>query len=250
MDISVAAKEAMYLSMVATVEKDDEGNVIGTTDDDVIQALKGAGLDFDDFLSAKQKQSSLNADKSLSANQRASRFLAWVASEGYTEKQADIIGESFGFASGFRVKSETYQKIVDGGVTPDNAVKASDALSGAKRSIDKINAIWSSGMTGDQLDRAIKAVLTESAYEKYRIVIDANVPLEAYTWVLDNADTNGNGSINAEERLAALQRLDLPLSELSALWLATGGSEKSNPYADSYDFDMDFDFNFDFDFGW
>lgn len=248
MDISVGAKEAMYLSMVATVEKDDEGNVIGTTDDDVIRALKGAGLDFDDFLSAKQKQSSLNADKSLSANQRASRFLAWVASEGYTEKQADIIGESFGFASGFRVKSETYQKIVDGGVTPDNAVKVSDALSGTKRSIDKINAIWSTGLTGEQLDRAIKAVLTESAYEKYRIVIDANVPLEAYTWVLDNADTNGNGSINAEERLAALQRLDLPMSELSALWLATGGSEKSNPYADSYDFDMDF--SFDFDFGW
>jgi hypothetical protein len=79
-------------------------------------------------------------------------------------------------------------------------------------------------------------------------VIDANVPLDAYTWVLDNADTNGNGSINAEERLAALQRLDLPLSELSALWLATGGSEKTNPYADSYDFDMDF--SFDFDFGW
>lgn len=248
MDISAGAKEAMYLSMVATVEKDDEGNVIGTTDDDVIRALKGAGLDFDDFLSAKQKQSELNADKSLSANQRASRFLAWVASEGYTGKQADIIGESFGFASGFRVKSETYQKIVDGGVTPDNAVKVSDALSGTKRSIDKINAIWSTGLTGEQLDRAIKAVLTESAYEKYRIVIDANVPLEAYTWVLDNADTNGNGSINAEERLAALQRLDLPLSELSALWLATGGSEKSNPYADSYDFDMDF--SFDFDFGW
>ena len=248
MDISAGAKEAMYLSMVATVEKDDEGNVIGTTDDDVIRALKGAGLDFDDFLSAKQKQASLNADESLSANQRASRFLAWVASEGYTEKQADIIGENFGFASGFRVKSETYQKIVDGGVTPDNAVKVSDALSGTKRSIDKINAIWSTGLTGDQLDRAIKAVLTESAYEKYRIVIDANVPLEAYTWVLDNADTNGNGSINAEERLAALQRLDLPLSELSALWLATGGSEKSNPYADSYDFDMDF--SFDFDFGW
>lgn len=234
-DMDTDAKEAMYLSMVATKVKDADGNVIGTEDDELLDTLYATGLDFDDFLDAKQMQSQLNADESLSANQRASRFLAWTASQGYTNEQADVIGENFGFASGFRVKSETYQKIVDGGVTPDNAVKVTDALTGASRSIDKINAIRSTGIIGDQLDRAIKAVLEDKAYEKYRIVIDANIPLSVYTWVLDNADLDaegekGHGSINNTERLAILQKLALSREELSALWLATGGSEKSNPY--------------------
>ena len=128
------------------------------------------------------------------------------------------------------MKSETYQKIVDGGVTAENAVLVTDALSGASRAIDKINAIWSTGLTGKQLDNAVKAVVTEGWYERYRKVIDANVPLDVLTWVLDNADANGNDSIDNEERTLILSQLALSRKELSALWEATGGSEKSNPY--------------------
>ena len=229
-DMETDAREEMYLAMVATKIKDADGNVIGTEDDDLLEALYATGLDFDDFLDAKQMQSVLNANESLTANQRASRFLAWTASQGYTQAQAEVIGEKFGFSSGFRVKSETYQKIVDGGVTAENAVLVTDALSGASRAIDKINAIWSTGLTGKQLDNAVKAVVTEGWYERYRKVIDANVPLDVLTWVLDNADANGNDSIDNEERTLILSQLALSRKELSALWEATGGSEKSNPY--------------------
>lgn len=235
-DMDTDAREEMYLAMVATKVKDADGNVIGTEDDDLLEALYATGLDFDDFLDAKQMQSVLNANESLTANQRASRFLAWTASQGYTQAQADVIGENFGFSSGFRVKSETYQKIVDNGVTAENAVKVTDALAGKTKTADKINAVWSTGLSGNQLDLAVKSVLSEKAYERYRIVVDANIPLEIYTWALLNADQDaegekGHGSVNNTERELILSQLALPRKDLSALWLALGGSEKSNPYS-------------------
>lgn len=233
LDISPKAKEALYRSLVATTVKDEDGNIIGTSEDGKIEALYNVGLDFNDFLDVKMKQASLNADESLSGNGRATRFLAWVSKNGYTDAQADVIGEQFPFSSGFRVSPTTYQKMVDGGVEPDNAVTFSDALSGTERAIDKINAMWGTGIGGKQLDAAIKAVVSEKQYDRYRIIIDANVPLEAYTWVLDNADADGNDSVSNAERELALSRLALSRAELSALWLATGGSEKSNPYKGS-----------------
>lgn len=236
LDIDQTAKEALYRYIVASAKKDDDGNIIGSSEDERLAALYAKGLDFDDFLDAKQMQSALNADESMTANQRASRFLAWTASQGYTDAQADVIGENFGFSSGFRVKSETYQKIVDGGVDPDNAVKVSDALAGKTKTADKINAVWSTGLSGNQLDLAVKSVLSEKAYERYRIVVDANIPLEIYTWALLNADQDaegekGHGSVNNTERELILSQLALPRKDLSALWLALGGSEKSNPYS-------------------
>jgi hypothetical protein len=235
-DMDTDAREEMYLAMVATKIKDTDGNVIGTEDDDLLEALYATGLDFDDFLDAKQMQSVLNANESLTANQRASRFLAWTASQGYTDAQTEAIGENFGFSSGFRVKSETYQKIVDSGVTAENAVKVTDALAGKTKTADKINAVWSTGLSGNQLDLAVKSVLSEKAYERYRIVVDANIPLEIYTWALLNADQDaegekGHGSVNNTERELILSQLALPRKDLSALWLALGGSEKSNPYS-------------------
>ena len=235
-DMDTDAREEMYLAMVATKVKDADGNVIGTEDDDTLEALYTTGLDFDDFLDAKQMQSVLNANESLTANQRASRFLAWTASQGYTDAQADVIGENFGFSSGFRVKSETYQKIVDSGVTAENAVKVTDAIAGKTKTADKISAVWSTGLSGNQLDLAVKSVLSEKAYERYRIVVDANIPLEIYTWALLNADQDeegekGHGSVNNTERELILSQLALPRKDLSALWLALGGSEKSNPYS-------------------
>lgn len=236
LDIDQTAKEALYRYLVASAKKDDDSNIIGSSEDERLAALYATGLDFDDFLDAKQMQSALNANESMTANQRASRFLAWTASQGYTDAQADVIGENFGFSSGFRVKSETYQKIVDGGVDPDNAVKVSDALAGKTKTADKINAVWSTGLSGNQLDLAVKSVLSEKAYERYRIVVDANIPLEIYTWALLNADQDaegekGHGSVNNTERELILSQLALPRKDLSALWLALGGSEKSNPYS-------------------
>lgn len=230
LDIDQTAKEALYRYLVASAKKDGEGNIIGSSEDERLAALYATGLRFSDYADAKLKQAELNADEGLTANQRATRFYAWAASEGYTDEQTDAITEQFKFSSGFKVEPTQYKKLIGGGVSPDNAVLVTDALSGASRAIDKINAIWSTGLTGKQLDNAVKAVVTEGWYERYRKVIDANVPLDVLTWVLDNADANGNDSIDNEERALILSQLVLSQKELSALWEATGGSEKSNPY--------------------
>lgn len=230
LDISATAKEALYRSLVASAVKDEDGNIIGSSEDDRISALYGAGLGFEDFLDIKAEQSALNADKALSAGQRATRFYAWTARMGYTDEQRDIITDQFTFASGFKVQPQTYEKLVAAGVTDDNAVKVTDALSGTNRTIDKINAIWSTGLTGAQLDSAVKAVVTEKWYDRYRAVIDANVPLDVLTWVLDNADTDDNDSISNEERTLILSQLAMSRKELSALWIASGGSAKSDPW--------------------
>ena len=231
LDIDQTAKEALYRYLVASAKKDDDGNIIGSSEDERLAALYATGLRFSDYADAKLKQAELNADEGLTANQRATRFYAWAASEGYTDEQADAITEQFKFSSGFKVEPTQYKKLIGGGVSPENAVLVTDALSGASRAIDKINAIWSTGLTGKQLDNAVKAVVTEGWYERYRKVVDANVPLDVLTWVLDNADANGNDSIDNEERTLILSRLALSRKELSALWEATGGSEKSNPYS-------------------
>lgn len=230
LDIDQTAKEALYRYLVASAKKDGEGNIIGSSEDERLAALYATGLGFSDYADAKLKQAELNADEGLTANQRATRFYAWAASEGYTDEQTDAITEQFKFSSGFKVEPTKYKKLIGGGVSPDNAVLVTDALSGASRAIDKINAIWSTGLTGKQLDNAVKAVVTEGWYERYRKVIDANVPLDVLMWVLDNADANGNDSIDNEERVLILSQLVLSQKELSALWEATGGSEKSNPY--------------------
>lgn len=230
LDIDQTAKEALYRYLVASAKKDDDGNIIGSSEDERLAALYATGLEFSDYADAKLKQAELNADEGLTANQRATRFYAWAASEGHTDEQTDAITEQFKFSSGFKVEPTQYKKLIGGGVSPDNAVLVTDALSGASRAIDKINAIWSTGLTGKQLDNAVKAVVTEGWYERYRKVIDANVPLDVLTWVLDNADANGNDSIDNEERALILSQLVLSSKELSALWEATGGSEKSNPY--------------------
>jgi hypothetical protein len=231
LDIDQTAKKALYRNLVASAKKDDDGNIIGSSEDERLAALYRAGLDFSDFADAKLKQAELNANTGLTANQRATRFYAWAASEGYTDEQADAITEQFKFSSGFKVEPTQYKKLIGGGVSPEIAVLVTDALSGASRAIDKINAIWSTGLTGKQLDNAVKAVVTEGWYERYRKVVDANVPLDVLTWVLDNADANGNDSIDNEERTIILSQLALPRKELSVLWEATGGSEKSNPYS-------------------
>ena len=217
-DMGLKAKRVVYDLMVT----DEDG--------DKIDALEAVGLDFEDFLAAKAKQSSLNADDSIKASQRATRFMAWIAQQGYTNEQEETVSDTFAFASGFKVQAKAYEDLVAAGVAAENAVTVTDALSGTSRAIDKINAIWSTGLTGEQLDTAIKAVVTEGWYEKYRTVIDANVPLDVLTWVLDNADQNGNDSIDNEERTLILSQLALSRKELSALWIATGGSEKSNPW--------------------
>ena len=233
LEIDTKAKEALYRWLVASAKKDGDGNIIGSSEDDRLAALYDAGLDFDDYAASKMKQAELNADENLSANQRATRFYAWAANAGYTDAQADVITDQFKFSSGFKVEPTQYNKLVAAGVTADNAVTVTDALSGTSRAIDKINAIWSTGLTGEQLDTAIKAVVTEGWYERYRTVIDTNVPLDVLTWVLDNADQNGNDSIDNEERTLILSQLALTQKELSALWIASGGSEKSNPYKSS-----------------
>jgi hypothetical protein len=231
LDIDQTAKEALYRYLVASAKKDDDGNIIGSSEDERLAALYATGLRFSDYADAKLKQAELNADTGLTANQRATRFYAWAASEGYTDEQADAITEQFKFSSGFKVEPTQYKKLIGGGVSPENAVLVTDVLSGASRAIDKINAVWSTGLTGKQLDNAVKAVVAEGWYERYRKVVDANVPLDVLTWVLDNADANGNDSIDNEERTIILSQLALSRKELSALWEATGGSEKSNPYS-------------------
>ena len=217
-DMVLDAKRAVYDRMIT----DEDG--------DKIDALDAVGLDFEDFLAAKAKQSALNADESITASKRATRFMAWIAEQGYTDEQEETVSDTFAFASGFKVQAKAYEDLVAAGVKADNAVTVTDALSGTSRAIDKINAIWSTGLTGEQLDTAIKVVVTEGWYERYRTVIDANVPLDVLTWVLDNADQNGNDSIDNEERTLILSQLALSRKELSALWIATGGSEKSNPW--------------------
>lgn len=224
------AMRAIYEEMIATKETDESGTVIGYTDDDKINAMTDMGLSFADFLRVKTEYARLNADESITASQKATRFLAALSDMGYDNETIFKIGETFPYVSGFKVEPATYKKLIENGLDANDAVTVTDALSGAKSTADKIAAIWSTDLSGQTLDTAIQTVITEGAYERYRYAIDAGVDVDIYLWVLNNADADGDGYISNEERESAINHLMLGKGQASALWIATGGSQSSNPY--------------------
>ncbi|MGM9684206.1 MAG: hypothetical protein ACI3XQ_11480 [Eubacteriales bacterium] len=229
-DMDADAMRAVYEGMIATKETDDDGNFIGYTDDDKVNAILGYGMTYKEFLKIRSENARLNADDSITAAQRSTRFLAWLSEMGYSDDRIMQIGDTFPFATGFTVDPKTYKKLIANGLDAQSAVAVTDALMGAKSSADKIAAIWETTLSGKTLDTAIKTVLTDGAYERYHTAIDAGVDVDIYLWVLNNADTNQDGYISNEERESAINRLLLGKGQASALWIATGGSQSSNPY--------------------
>ena len=221
---------AIYETMVATKETDDNGNFIGYTDDEKVNAVLDAGMSYRDFLTIRSEHARLNADDSITAAQRSTRFLAWLSDMGYSEDRIMQIGDTFPFATGFTVDPKTYKKLIANGIDAKEAVEVTDALMGTKSTADKIAAIWDTTLTGKTLDTAIKTVITDGAYERYHTAIDSGVDVDVYLWVLNNADTNEDGYISNEERETAINHLMLGKGQASALWTATGGSDYSNPY--------------------
>lgn len=229
-DMDADALRAIYEGMIATKETDDNGNFVGYTDDDKVDAILGFGMTYREFLKIRSENARLNADDSITAAQRSTRFLAWLSEMGYSEDRIMQIGDTFPFATGFTVDPKTYKKLIANGLDAQTAVEVTDALMGTKSTVDKIAAIWDTTLTGKTLDTAIKTVITDGAYERYHTAIDSGVDVDVYLWVLNNADTNEDGYISNEERETAINHLLLGKGQASALWIATGGSQSSNPY--------------------
>ena len=187
-------------------------------------------MTYREFLKIRSENARLNADDSITAAQRSTRFLAWLSEMGYSEDRIMQIGDTFPFATGFTVDPKTYKKLIANGLDAQTAVEVTDALMGTKSTVDKIAAIWDTTLTGKTLDTAIKTVITDGAYERYHTAIDSGVDVDVYLWVLNNADTNEDGYISNEERETAINHLLLGKGQASALWIATGGSQSSNPY--------------------
>lgn len=223
-------KWALYKNLIAQKAYDDNGKFIGLSDQDKIDAILSSGLDTEDYLNIKTNYTLLNADENLTASRKSTRFLAWTSKQGYTEQQQTVIDENFSFVSIVKDEHDTYNKMIKNGVTPDNAVIATDALHGKKSTSEKISALYDLNLNTAEYKAALKAVLQENAYERYMQLYGSGVGTQMYLWVLDNADTDGDKYISYAERLSAIRNLSLSREKSAILWEATGGGEKSNPF--------------------
>jgi len=91
--LSDADKEYIYLQKISSTEKDQTR----------ITGLKKAGMGMDDFLSIRNKYSTLN-DASMGGKEKKATFLQWMKEQGYNASQIEKIKENFVFSGGYSVK--------------------------------------------------------------------------------------------------------------------------------------------------
>ena len=92
-DLSDTEKEYIYLEKISSTEKDQTR----------ITELKKAGMGMDDFLSIRNKYSTLN-DASMGGKEKKATFLRWMQDQGYSYAEIAKIKENFVFSGGYSVK--------------------------------------------------------------------------------------------------------------------------------------------------
>lgn len=223
----------VYSDMVAEWTKDEDGNPVMMTDYAKIKSFESEGMGIRDYLEARKEYQDINAEDGLSAQKKAASYFEWADDKGYTDRQIDLITDTFRYYNQVGATTDTYRKYKDAGLTQDTTFDVMDAVKGKTRIADKTDAIRGMYLSDNDTMAALSVVLSESTYEKVRAGMDAGMKLEDYVSVL-RGDANGNGSLTNEERRAAIDAITgLDSAARSVLWTATGGSAKGNPYAGS-----------------
>lgn len=213
-DIEEGQKKALYQKM------------IGDSDDEEILAFEKAGLSFDDFLSSYIKKQEIAEDDDLSADQRAARLYVWAEERGMTDDQINVVLENRGYKNG----AETFEKYLDTGLSSDEALTAMDALKGTKKNAQRLTAVMQAELSDQDRLKALSVVLSESLYERIVKGIDDGLTLSVFERYYRTVDTDDNGSVSNAERTYAIQTIVFERDERSAMWIATGGKEGSDPW--------------------
>lgn len=242
MDIQDADDAAAVRDVIASAALTDQEKMelyrvkVSDSQDADIAALAAVGVDFDEYLEIYGKWNSLKTDKSV--ENKGLEFSYWVDSQGFSEKQADIIKACFG-------DDDTYEKYVDKGLDPDMAYELSDEIDDlepfeGKRSVADVQRWRVCVDFSDNIPiqmSALCAVMDDAQYQKMEMAYVLGIEPKDYVAFYEvkpkfDADKNG-GFTNAEIK-AAIDSIGGSLSneQRAILWqLGTGSkSAKNNPY--------------------
>lgn len=242
MDIQDADDASGIRDVIAGAALTDQEKVelyrakVSDSQDADIAALATVGVGFDEYLEISGKRNSLKNDKSV--ENKGLEFSYWVDSQGFSEKQSDVIKACFG-------DDDFYEEYVDKGLDPDMAYELADEIDDlepmeGKRSVADVQrwriCVDFTDNVEDQMT-ALYAVMKPTQYQKIEIAHEFGVTPRAYVFleeVLPMYDADGNGSFKQAEITAAIDSLEYSNDVKAVLWQMTVGKNtkwKNNPYS-------------------
>ena len=243
-DTMIAKQNAIASAALTAEEKLEIYRTKGfSSRDDDIAAFEAAGMDFDTYLGVSEEYARI--DKEVEdTSEKALKFAHWVNEQDFSDKQKEVIRDSFGGAS----YTKQYDEFVDSGISSDDAMELSRDLSELKpvngnTSVSDVQkwrtCVDFSENTGIQMS-ALASVMSESQYKKLEIANNLGVNPDLYVTmkeVLPNFDADGNGNYKQDEIKAAIDSLgdNYTIEQKAVLWqlTSTSTSAKNNPYSTS-----------------
>lgn len=163
---SFTDEQKAYIYSVLVGDKD------GTAQDEPFEELMDAGMSWNAITGMFNEYKRIYNDDSIGASEQTTEFQYWIDKQKYTKKQREIINDSFRYGrySSVDPKESNYSKLVEQGVSPEDAkriVESTEARDGESVKMkDKIDAILAQNMSDDKTYTALGAVLNEGVYDK------------------------------------------------------------------------------------
>lgn len=151
-----------------------------------IGAFRAAGMDAVDCLEAWRKFTEIE-DGGAAASERATAFAYWADSQGYTDRQKQVVKDSFTVFSHIPVEPKRYQDLQEAGLTDSEARDLTGDLAGlepeegadAVTDLQRLRTIADAGLDRESMTMAMGTVLgtemtTESGGKsQYALMLEA-----------------------------------------------------------------------------
>ena len=203
-----------------------------------LNSIIGTGaFNVSDYLKIKNIQSRINADKNMSAEDKALLFVEMLQGEGYSDSDVGIITEVLKFWRSIPANTKRYDTLTTYGLDSDTAAKVTKAinqltpLEGASEvsEMQKFEAIIGLGLDDETETTALRTAFSdEKSYAKYVLVHNNGVSPQLYAdfkKALKDANDNNpdeskrNTSYDKEEKQTALDSLSgATTAQKAALW--------------------------------
>ena len=197
-----------------------------------LTAFTDAGLTVTDYLEVSNLYSMISENEAYEgAQDRANAFVSELAAAGYSADQINSINDVMKYFSHIPANIDKFTDMTAAGLSTETSVKVQNAIAALEplegkttvSELQKAEAIAGLKLSADEELAAMSLALTEATYTKYKVVSGYGV--NAQVWVdfknalsAADAENNSNGSYDKEEKMAALDSLNVSNETRAALW--------------------------------
>ena len=243
-DMSAYVRGKLGRDLIRSAELSDEqklllykglNNADSRTED--FKAMMSLGLDWDEVMDSYDKFAELNENEEMSQGDKAAELAYWADKQGFTKKQGSVIKERLTFYSSLPAEGSKYESFVEAGMDEEDALdtyKALGTLESGTGDLERYLTIAKQPYSEDIKDRALSAVMSESAYEKYGKAREAGISTYAYFTFLEGiSDIKGTIGLDGkvvqgskkDKIVAVINGLKLTPEQMDMLYLLQGYAE-------------------------